>query len=231
MVLPPFADASYSIKFRLMFAFLFSLCLKSLGVIPSLPAQDPTHLNFFELILIECLVGFVLGILPKIALVLFDVLTQVISFNTSFSNAMIFNPLQGVQNNVLSTYLTIGLTVLLLAFNVHHLFLKGLMVSYSLFPFSKGLIFTDMSDHMMFVLQDFFSLTIRLSFPFLLSSILLQVLLGLLSRTMPQLQIFFLAQPLQILMGLGLLLFLVGPILMAYWEFFEQRLLTLFPSV
>ncbi|HLD95458.1 MAG TPA: flagellar biosynthetic protein FliR, partial [Alphaproteobacteria bacterium] len=215
---------SYSVKFRLMFAFVFSACLKSIDVIPPLSPQDPISYSFFQVLLVEILVGFCLGILPKIALILFDILTQVISFNTSFSNAMIFNPSQGIQNNVLSTYLTLGLSLIMLSFNVHHLFLKGLVASYDVFPFSKGILFTDMSPHTLLIVQEFFAICMRLSFPFLLSSILLQLLLGLLNRTMPQLQVFFLAQPLQILLGLALLFFCLYPLLMGFGDFFEQRL-------
>jgi flagellar biosynthetic protein FliR len=72
-----------------------------------------------------------------------------------------------------------------------------------------------------------FALGLQLSAPFLVFGLLIYATLGVLSRLMPQLQIFFLAMPINILTGFVLLMLFLGVIMTTFLDFFagQMRLL------
>jgi len=63
-----------------------------------------------------------------------------------------------------------------------------------------------------------------LSAPFMVFGLLIYVALGVLSRLMPQLQIFFLAMPINILVGFVLLMLFLGVMMTAFLDFFADQM-------
>ena len=71
---------------------------------------------------------------------------------------------------------------------------------------------------------DSFILAMKLASPFIVIGTVFYALLGLLARLMPQLQVFFLAMPLQILLGLLVLLLTIQAIMMTFLADFSDGL-------
>ena len=65
---------------------------------------------------------------------------------------------------------------------------------------------------------------LQLAAPFLVFGLVFYVGIGLLSRLMPQIQIFFIAMPANITLGLVLLLFLLGAMMTWFLQAFEQSI-------
>ena len=68
----------------------------------------------------------------------------------------------------------------------------------------------DMAQHFTIVIATAFKIGIQLSAPFLVFGLLFNLGLGVLSRLMPQMQVFFIGMPLTIILGLLLLLLVIG---------------------
>jgi flagellar biosynthetic protein FliR len=86
--------------------------------------------------------------------------------------------------------------------NTHDLLLRALVGSYDLFAPGGFPVIGDMSDTVAHVVAESFTLAIELSAPVLVLGTVFFVAMGLLSRLMPQLQIFFVVLPIQIVGGL-----------------------------
>ena len=69
-----------------------------------------------------------------------------------------------------------------------------------------------------------FALGLQLAAPFLVFGLLIYAILGVLSRLMPQLQIFFLAMPINILAGFVLLMLFIGVMMSAFLDFFAAQM-------
>jgi flagellar biosynthesis protein FliR len=69
-----------------------------------------------------------------------------------------------------------------------------------------------------------FALGLQLAAPFLVFGLLIYATLGVLSRLMPQLQIFFLAMPVNILTGFVLLMLFIGVMMSAFLDFFAGQM-------
>ncbi len=74
-----------------------------------------------------------------------------------------------------------------------------------------------------------FRIGIQLSAPFLVFGLLFNLGLGILSRLMPQMQVFFIGMPLSILVGFLILLLVVGAMMMTFLNYVEGVLHQLAP--
>jgi flagellar biosynthetic protein FliR len=106
--------------------------------------------------------------------------------------------------------------VLLFVTDLHHLMLRGLIGSYELFPAGASMPIGDFAQVMTKVVASSFTIGVQLAAPFIIVALILMVGLGLIARMMPQIQIFFIAQPIQL--ALGILIFaIVVPAMMLFW--------------
>lgn len=141
-----------------------------------------------------------------------------------FSNAQIFDPTFQTQTIVLETFLNIvALTVIFLT-DLHYLMLSAVVDSYHLFPVGSTLPWGDFAKDVSQTLNDSFVMGFKIGSPFIAFTIVFYVGMGLVSRLMPQLNIFFLSLPLQIYLGLGLL-FLTTPMMIVWFaRYYENGL-------
>jgi flagellar biosynthetic protein FliR len=75
-----------------------------------------------------------------------------------------------------------------------------------------------------------FRIGVQISAPFLVFGLLFNLGLGVLSRLMPQMQVFFIGVPLSILVGFLILLLVVGAMMGTFLEYLEGVLRELAPN-
>jgi flagellar biosynthetic protein FliR len=129
--------------------------------------------------------------------------------------------MQGQQGVILGNFLTLLGVTLLFATNLHHLVIGALDASYGLFRPGEVPASGDMAALVSQTIAGAFRVSIQLSAPFLAFGILFNLGLGLLSRLMPQMQVFFVAMPLTILAGLLILFFVIGAMMTVFLGFTE----------
>ncbi len=102
--------------------------------------------------------------------------------------------------------------------------LSAVIDSYTLFPVGAPLPIEDFSDFMSQTLNQSFIMGFKIGSPFIAFSIIFYVGMGLVSRLMPQLNIFFLSLPLQIYLGAGLLLITTPIMILWFIKYYEEGL-------
>jgi flagellar biosynthetic protein FliR len=98
----------------------------------------------------------------------------------------------------------LALTVMFAA-DMHHLLLRAVADSYVVFPAGSPIDPGEFAAAATTMVSRSFSLGMRMAMPFFVYAILLFVGFGLVQRLMPQMQVFFVAMPLQLMLGLILL--------------------------
>jgi flagellar biosynthetic protein FliR len=129
------------------------------------------------------------------------------------TNVLQPDPELGPQTAALSQIFALAAVVLVLSGGLHRLPFAALAGSYDLVPAGRFLPAADTADQITHALADAFALALRLASPFVLASLVWQTGLGVLSRLVPQLHVFFAAMPGQILAGIPLLGLLAGGML------------------
>ena len=147
---------------------------------------------------------------------------QVIGLQTSLAMAQSFDPSQGQQGAIIATFLNLTFLLLLFAANIHHLLLEMMVNSYAVFQAGS---MPDMGDAAMWALNAFidaFRIGVQLAAPLIVFGLVFYLALGVLSRLMPQAQIFFIAMPSNIMVGLFLLTIALGTMSAVWLERMER---------
>lgn len=217
-VLPGFSEAFVAMRFRLMLAGATSVVLAPV-VGPSLPPAPTSPAALFLLIGGEAVVGLFIGLTARLALAAVQTAGMIIGLQTSLANAFAFDPTTAQQNAVVGAWLSTVALVLIFVTDLHHLMLRALVDSYTLFAPGAAPPLEDFAAAITRLVSETFLLGVRIASPFMAFGFIFFLALGLLARLMPQVQIFFVAVPLQIVIGffalaatlaLGMIAFLNG---------------------
>lgn len=223
MVMPALGDENVPARVRLLFALVLSLVVLPV-VLVSLPPMPTTLPATAALLIGEIATGLMLGMAVRILFSAVQLAGTVIGFQSGLSGAMIFDPSQGGQTIVISRFLSVLAVVLVFATDLHHLMLAGMVRSYALFRPGADLMLGDFASLSVNMMSQAFALGLQMAAPFLVYGLVFNVGLGLLARLTPQIQVFFIAQPLGIILSLLLLLTLIGTIMTVFLDRFGEGL-------
>lgn len=215
MVLPGFGEVFVPPRVRLAFALLLSAAM--LPALPDPPPPMPPMV--FQLIAplaSEIIVGLFFGIFARVLVAAVETAGMIVSFQMSLSNAMAFNPAMATQGSIVGSFLSVAALVVIFTSNSHHMLIGALADTYHLVPIGGPPPLADMADMMARIVAEAFAIGLRLAAPFVLIGLVFNTALGVLARLMPQVQIFFVGIPLQLIGGLALM-FAVLAGLLGYW--------------
>lgn len=150
----------------------------------------------------EVMIGALIGITVQFVLAAVELAGQIMGFQMGLSIVSAFDPMTNAQSSVIGNFQNMIATLFFLCFNAHHVFLIGFAESFAMIP----PLTVSLSGATSSVLMDFFSkmliLSIKFSAPVMAMNFFLNVMLGVLGRTAPQMNIFVLGLPIQIAGGL-----------------------------
>jgi len=209
MTMPGLGDTPAPVRVRLAFAFLMCLVVTPV-VAPTLPQIPASTGELGADMLREVLIGLAIGAILRAFLAAMATAGEVISLSTTLSFAQTANPTEAQQNTTIATFLSLMAMVLIMATNLHHLFIAAMVRSYTLFPYGHAAPVGDFAQLAIRTVSGAFALGIQLAAPILAFSLIFNIATGLVGRAMPQFQIFFAAAPLQVLLGLSLLALSLG---------------------
>ena len=223
MVVPGFAEIYVARRVRLTLAAALTLVLVPL-VSPGLPPLPSTPVEMLFIIGGELIVGLFLGIAARLTLSALHVAGTVIAFQSSLAYAMVVDPTQGSQGALVASLLTLLGVVLIFVSDLHYLVLGALVDSYVLF--TPGALppagsFAELAVD--FVARSF-AIGVQIAAPFIVYGIIFYVGLGLIARLMPQMQVFFIVMPLQIMAAFFVLSVTLTGGLLWFLDHFEDTM-------
>ncbi len=224
MLLPGFGSGVVQVRTRLLLALSISLLLLPV-LLPKLPAQPEQPAQLILLLGTEAAVGAFLGMIGQFLLSALSIAGSFISFQIGLTNAFSFDAVAQEQSQVLTGMLSTLAMVAIFTTDMHHLMLKAMVDSYDLLPPGAPLPVGDMSMTLTRLLGAMFSLGVRLAAPVLVFGMVFYTGLGLLSRMVPQMQVFFVATPLQVLIGLWMTMVALPVIMMLFLDAFQSGML------
>ena len=215
MVMPGIGDTFVSPNVRLLFALAFTVVVSPIAS-QFLP-EVTTNEQMAGLVISEIVIGFFIGTVARIFMAALDTAGMLISMQMGLGSAMMFNPQMAGQGSVVGAFLSICGAVLLFVSDLHHMLIFGMIDSYVTFPVKNGI---PMSEGMVVTIVQSvaksFSIGFYMAIPFIVVSLFLYIAMGILGRLMPQIQVFIVALPLQILLGF-LAFVMIFASLMFFW--------------
>ncbi len=230
MVMPALGDSFVPERIRLLIALGISVALSPL-VAANLPQPLPQGGFFLTLIVSEALIGAFIGTIARVFMGATDTAGMIVSIHSGLSTAQLFNPLFSTQGSILGALFSLSGVFLIFSLNLHHLLIAGLMDSYRYFPIGMLPDASGMSELVTKAVSTAFLVAVKMSIPFIVVTLIMYVSIGVLSRLMPQVQVFLLALPVQIVLSLFILALIFGAMMNFWAESFAQGISLLFSSV
>jgi len=202
LTMPVFNSKSIPILFKLGLAFAISLALFAILKLEPVPVFDQ-FLPFAIGVIGELMIGISIGLSVRVIFAGIQIAGQLAGYQMGLAIANVMDPSSSEQLPILAQFNQLFAMLLLLATNAHHIFLRALVESYRLVPpfgfhFSNSLMqqLVDLGGKM-------FVIAIQVGAPIIAALLLTSVAFGLIARTVPQMNVFIVAMPLKI--GVGLL--------------------------
>jgi len=150
----------------------------------------------------EAVYGLALGLIVVLLFSVVRLSGRIIEQQMGLTMARIVDPLTGEQGRPLSSLLEMIFILLFLSANGHHLFLVIISKSYQAFPPGTIPTIGPLVDGVVGTGSAMFVASLRLAAPMLAAFLILMVVLALLARLVPEMNILFISMPLRV--GLGL---------------------------
>lgn len=221
MLIPALGETAIPARMRLGFALAMSAVLYPLiaSQLPALPTNLP---EIVVVVLHEVAVGLILGAIARLAVSGTQAAGAVIASSSGLSVAQAADPTNGgMQGALIGAFLSfLGIT-LIFATDLHHVALSAIHDSYMIFTPKEPLMFGDAAQTVVDTVAGAFVIGVQMSAPFIVFGLVFNLGMGILSRLMPQLQVFFIAMPATVGVGLILMALLLTMMMGLYLMHFE----------
>lgn len=223
LVMPGISASYVSARIRLTLALLVTLL--SLPLVQGyLPAQPESAAELVKLLFFEVLTGAFIGAVIQMIMAALNLAGLIISRSNGLMNAFIQDPVTNAQSAVVIGFLNIMAVVLIFSSGLHGLMIMAIVDSYSMIAPTEQILLGDVLNMVASVLNDSFSVGVRIASPFLVYALVFQVTMGIMARLSPQMNIFFVALPIQLMLGFVLLTVALPAMMMVFLGHFDSTL-------
>jgi len=215
MFLPGFNSTMVSARVRLLFALMVSFLLLPV-VSAKLPPAPSGAVGLTLLLGGEIAFGIFIGLVVQTMISALDVAGNAIGYATGLTNMFTFDPITEQQSALMTGFLNLVAVTLMFASNCHHLMLHAIADSYAIYAPGTPLPTDDLSQVLVRTLSNAATMGLRLAAPFLVFSVTFNTGLALINRLVPQIQVFLVGLPMQILGGLVILMVCLPAIMLLF---------------
>lgn len=201
MLLPAFGEPAIPARVRLGFALVLAMALAP-TLASDVPAPAATAFGMAGQIVAEIVIGILLGGAARILMSALATAGQIMGFEVGIAFAQTADPTQSSSGQIFSVFLSLLGIALIFATGLDHMFLRGIVGSYDLISLGAPPPVEDSAQLALEATSSAFRVGFQIATPVVAAGLIFRVGLGVLSRLIPQIQVFFVTLPLQIMGGL-----------------------------
>ncbi len=224
---PIFSEQRINIRLRLLLTMLLTFIIAptvSIYLPKSLPDQG---LVFDVMLMGELLLGMFAGLIGRVLMAALDVAGALIGFQMSLANAFTNSPATAQQAGLPAAFISVVAILLIFVTGFHQVMIHMIIESYALFQPGNIESLTTLSGDMAQTFTRFLSasflLGLQVSAPVTILGLVMFSAAGIVNRLLPQIQVFFILQPLQILLGFIVLVLSLGIIVSFFVQDFASK--------
>jgi flagellar biosynthesis protein FliR len=218
-LVPVFPSRSISIPFKVGFSMVVAFLLVNI-----VPATKPFGTDPYVLALLiakEVMIGFVIGFVIRLMVAAVQAAGEIISLQSGFAFARVVDPGFGQQTTVLDQFYYLLAMMIFFAMDAHHMLIAALVRSFQELPLGTASFSEGTLGYLVASTGKVFALGLRIGAPVIVVLLLVEVSLGLLSRLIPQMNIFVEGLPLKVFITLTLIALSLGFVAPAIADLFR----------
>ena len=151
----------------------------------------------------EVITGLILGYITKFCFFSAQMAGQLMDFQIGFSMMSMFDPISNENVTLLGNLLYWVSMVMFFVVDGHHMLIRAIIDSFGVVELGKFILSQATAMMMVKIFIEFFTLSLKIAVPIILIIIITDLCMGLISRTVPQLNVMILGMPIKILVGLS----------------------------
>lgn len=173
----------------------------------------PTSIPELTIILLkEFMIGYIIGFIASIVFWGVEIAADLISMEMGLTAAQAMNPMTGATSPILGQAYTILASMIFISINAYTWLFSALFKTFQLFPPGYQIaIGGHVTENMIVLTSEIFKVGLGIALPIFSVLFITDVLLGFVSKMMPNMNIFMVAMPVKIYMGLILFIMLMQP--------------------
>lgn len=228
-LLPVFSSRVVSVPFKAGVSLLIAyLLFDSMGVDRSF-SSDPYFLFLF--VMKEVFIGLSIGFFVRVLFTAVNVAGEIISIQSGFSFARFMDPLSMTQVTVIEQLKNLLAMMLFLAMDAHHILVRAIVASFREVPIGSVTIHQSFFQYLITVSGRIFVTGFKIGAPIIVTLMFVEIALGMLSRMIPQINIFIEGVPLKILVTVIMFSFslsVIVPVIVNMFRGMDGEILRLF---
>lgn len=167
-------------------------------------------IGYAVLIIRELITGILIGFSASMCIYILNFAGQMIDMEIGFSMVNELNPVAKIQTTItanLYTYLVM-LVMLLSDFHLH--LIKAVLDTFKLIPLGKSVFKSGLYDNVVQFMSDYFIIGFRIILPVFTTILIVNIVLGILAKVAPQMNMFVIGMQLKVFVGLFVLFFVIA---------------------
>lgn len=204
MIVPIYSNKNIPIMVKIGLAFFISTIIINIVAV-SAPVPSTDVVGYALIVIKEVFVGWIIGLGAYIAFSIMALAGQFIDYQIGFSMVNVFDPLSQIQFTITGTLYYYLLLLITLITNSHYYFFKAISLSYKLVPLGSVTLSSSLYDSFISFFNEFIIISLQIASPIFFVMLITNVVLGILARTVPQLNMFVIGFPIKILLGLAVI--------------------------
>ncbi len=198
---PVFGRQNMPALFKVGFAFFLALIYITATENLAVDYQESMVLYVIYVIK-ELAIGIVMGYVTYIVMSGIYLAGQIIDNQIGFGYANVLDPITNIQVPLTSNFYYTYIILIFLLINGHHMIIRALFYSYKVIPLGQLTFSSDVIQELGSLMAEMFGIALRISAPIIAAVFIADVVLGVLSKTIPEMNVFVLGMPIKVMLGL-----------------------------
>lgn len=200
-IVPFFGNVNIPVRIKIALSFFLSLIIMNSVDYSAVSYQG--MLGYSILIAQEAVTGLLIGIGSGFTLYILNFSGHMLDMEIGFSMAMEMDPTTQVQTTISATFLTAVFMLMFIASDMHYFLIDAVVDSYKVIPIGEGIVSPNLYKIFVQYVIDYFVIGFRIILPVFACILVINVILGILARIAPQMNMFVFGMQLKVFAGLS----------------------------
>ena len=222
IIAPLFSSRNVLSMMKAGLAMLISILVVPTMVDTNFLTIDSSLLLFFIYGISEFAIGLSLGFVATLFFDSINLAGQLIDMQMGFGIVNVVDPQSGAQMPVMGTFKYFLTMFFYLSVNGHILLLDALIKSYQIIPLGNFSVDMNLMNFIIYVTTNLFVIALKIALPYVGALFATDFILGIIARTVPQMNVFMIGMPLKIGIGFILAIIIIPLYIYMLGAFFER---------
>lgn len=222
IVAPLFSSRNVLSVMKASLAMLISIMVVPNMAEPLMLTIDTSLVLFFIYAISEFAIGLSLGYVASLFFDAINLAGQSIDMQMGFGIVNVVDPQTGRQMPVMGTFKYFLTMFFYLSINGHVLLLDALIKSYQIIPLGNFSVSVGLMNFMIYATTNVFVIALKIALPYVGALFATDFILGIIARTVPQMNVFMIGMPLKITVGFILSIAIIPLYIYMLGAFFER---------